>query len=206
MSFLTRRPHSGVQLIFFGRKKCDNDALMKRVFFNRLAPLIQPASLIITLALSLTTATTVWGRPDNSIAAPAVDAASQTNARTYCGLFYQNGMAAPGDSGYFTFTLKQGAFFVGSVHAEGGIYPFAGQFNPQNSARVVVLRPGKSALSLSFAFSLPKLDDVAVGLVSDGHWTSNLMARRMASRPSQPPAPLVPDPSISEAVSIEPSV
>ena len=185
---------------------CESDGAMKGFNPIRFAPLIQPARFIITLTLSLTAATTVLGRSDNSIAAPAVAAASQPRARTYCGLFYQDGMAAPGDSGYFTFTMKQDAFFVGVVHIEGGIYTFAGQFDPQQSARVLVQRPGKPALSLSFAFSLPKLDDVAVGLVSDGHWTSNLMVRRMASRPSQPSAPLVPDPSISEAVSIEPSV
>ena len=146
---------------------------------------IQRRAILPILAAFFAAATLSFGGPPDGTPAPTPDKVLPP-AGTFCGLFYENGTANPGGSGYFTFTMTKGAAFVGSLHVKGGVYAFAGEFDASQAARVIVPREGKPPLTASFAFGAFKPGEVVLGAIGDGHWASPLMASRMPAHPALP--------------------
>jgi hypothetical protein len=98
---------------------------------------------------------------------------------SYNGIFFAtNGVAAP-SAGYFSASATTRGSYSARLYTGGRTYGFTGKFDPTTGlATNMVKRVGTSSLTVTLQMDLTGGDQIR-GSVTDGHWTSQLMADRL---------------------------
>lgn len=113
---------------------------------------------------------------------PNVAGNGQTNpvafaSGSYSGLFYDtNGVAVP-SSGYFTAITSTRGTYTGKLSMGGHTYSFSGAFDSTGQSSTTVSRG--IVRSLTLRLQLDSAANQIRGSVTDGHWTSALMADKL---------------------------
>ena len=108
---------------------------------------------------------------------------------TFYGLFYEEDGAQPHSAGLFTLTATDKGRFSASIEVGGKRLPFTGQFTENGRATNTVKRTGTNALLVTLRVNLPNGGDYVLGEVSNGEWTSELLAEKNVFHSKTNPAP-----------------
>jgi hypothetical protein len=103
-------------------------------------------------------------------------------AGNYSGLFYESGGVQTESSGSIAVKVTKRGAFTGNIRMSAGHYPLKGKFDQTGTATDTVSRRHDSALTVNL-----QTDDAnsrIVGTVSGDSWSADLIANRVASRPS----------------------
>src|SRR5262249_18213811 len=106
-------------------------------------------------------------------------------AGNYAGLFYPaNGMAHT-NSGFLQAAITDKKAVSGKIQIGGGTYSYSGKFTTDGTFSSTVKRSKMTPLSVHLQLDIP--DDALTGTISDGVWTSPLLANRAFYSAGSPP-------------------
>lgn len=100
-----------------------------------------------------------------------------TSAGLYNGLFSDSNNVQHASAGFFTATVRTTGDFVARLQNGKKKFTFKGKFNRDGHATNQVLRAGDTTLTVQMHLDAPGGKTLS-GFVTDGAWTSDLLARR----------------------------
>jgi hypothetical protein len=98
-------------------------------------------------------------------------------AGSYSGLFHESNSAEHRSSGSFKAKVQSGGAFSASLQTGVRKYPFTGRFGVNGKAANIVARRGTNSLMVDLALDFSGSEQIT-GRVTDGTWTSELLADR----------------------------
>src|ERR1051325_2953270 len=113
-----------------------------------------------------------------------------TGKGSYNGLFQTIDSVSPTNSGLFALTLNGRGTFAGHVQLGLIRTAFAGRFDMDGNAQVIVPRRNLNPLTITAQLTADANTNLISGTVSDGVWTAELSAYRAVFNASTNPAPM----------------
>jgi hypothetical protein len=110
-----------------------------------------------------------------------------TGAGLYNGLFHDSNNVQQASAGFFTATVRTNGDFTARIQNGKKKFLFKGRFNRDGHATNQVLRVGDTVLTLEMHLDPPGGKSLS-GRVTDGVWTSDLLARRTTFNAKTNPA------------------
>jgi hypothetical protein len=92
----------------------------------------------------------------------------------YHGLFYVTNDASEESSGSFVASVTGAGTYVANLRLDGATYSYSGQFSATGTASKSIERPGLAPLAVNLQLDLA--DGPLTGTISDGTWTTDLVA------------------------------
>ena len=122
------------------------------------------------------------------VSAPATLSFAAAAPASYVGLFSQPAQPSYGSGGSISLNTTVRHTYSGKIQLAGKTYPLTGTFDPSGNASQTVLRPGMAPLQVQLHADLEGSDRL-VGSISDGVWTSPVLARKVVFNAKTNPCP-----------------